>query len=118
MIIHGKRDNLIPFQHALELYNSCSDKVPCYLYMPYKMDHNEFSLDHDLVEPIMEFMQHLNRREKRLKMLEKEKNIHLVNEKFKEDKVVEDSYVNENLDEDWEKLEVKEAPKEIDIKSQ
>jgi fermentation-respiration switch protein FrsA (DUF1100 family) len=56
MIIHGKRDNLIPFQHALELYNSCSDKVPCYLYMPYKMDHNEFSLDHDLVEPIMEFM--------------------------------------------------------------
>jgi hypothetical protein len=51
-------------------------------------------------------------------MLEKEKNIHLVNEKLKEDKKVEDSYVNENLDEDWEKLEVKEAPKEIDIKSQ
>jgi fermentation-respiration switch protein FrsA (DUF1100 family) len=107
MIIHGKKDNLIPFQHAQELYNSCSDKVPCYLYMPYKMDHNEFSLDHDLVEPIMEFMKHLSRREKRLRLIEKGKKISNINEKAKEDNIIEDSYVNENLDEDYEKVDVK-----------
>jgi fermentation-respiration switch protein FrsA (DUF1100 family) len=79
MIIHGKKDNLIPYQHALELYNSCSEKVPCYLYMPFKMDHNEFSLDHDLIEPIMEFMKHLSRREKRLRIIKNGKKIPAIN---------------------------------------
>jgi hypothetical protein len=71
--------------------------------MPFKMDHNEFSLDHDLVEPIMEFMKHLTRREKRLRLIWKGKKINATNEKSKNDNLIEDSYVNENMDEDCEK---------------
>lgn len=71
--------------------------------MPFKMDHNEFSLDHDLVEPIMEFMKHLTRREKRLRLIQKGKKINATNEKYKNDNLIEDSYVNENMDEDCEK---------------
>jgi hypothetical protein len=48
--------------------------------MPYKMDHNEFSLDHDLVEPIMEFMKHLSRREKRLRIIKKGKKMPVIND--------------------------------------
>lgn len=64
LIIHGKQDSLIPVHHAEELYEACSKKVPCYLHMPTKMDHNEFKIEADLIEPINEFFKRLARKEK------------------------------------------------------
>lgn len=55
MLIHGKEDNLIPWSHSEELYDSCNPDVPAVLHMPSKMDHNEFNLEMDLIEPIKDF---------------------------------------------------------------
>jgi ribosomal protein S3 len=51
-----------------------------------------------------------------LRLIEKGKKISNINEKAKEDNFIEDSYVNENLDEYYEKIDVKnvEISKEKD----
>lgn len=56
MLIHGKEDNLIPWSHSEELYDACNPDVPALLHMPNKMDHNEFNLEMDLIEPIKDFL--------------------------------------------------------------
>ena len=53
-LVHGKQDNLIPVQHSIDLYKAC--KKEAYLHMPNDMDHNEFMLETDLVEPIKDFL--------------------------------------------------------------
>lgn len=60
LLIHGKKDALIPVQHAIDLYNNCNQ--PCYLHMPAKMDHNEFLIDEDLVQPIRAFLRKIEER--------------------------------------------------------
>jgi len=40
LIIHGKKDDLIPPQHAITLYENC--KGPAKLHMPENMTHNDF----------------------------------------------------------------------------
>ena len=69
--------------------------------MPFKMDHNEFSLDHDLIEPIIEFLKHLNRREKRIKLIQQGKKISNINGKFDKKKEIEKDDISK-LEEDWE----------------
>ena len=41
----------------MDLYAACPRE--CYLYMPEKMDHNEFQLDEDLIEPFKDFISKL-----------------------------------------------------------
>ena len=56
MVIHGKMDTLIPPSHGIDLFNAANPNVPALLRMPAKMDHNEFQLEGDLVDPIKEFV--------------------------------------------------------------
>ena len=61
-IIHGKVDTLIPYAHAEELYNACPTET--YLHMPEKMDHNDFHLDQDLIEPLRNFFRKIETKKK------------------------------------------------------
>ena len=46
-IVHGQRDNLIPYKHAQQLHIKCGG--PSALIMPKEMDHNEFDFIDDLI---------------------------------------------------------------------
>ena len=54
LIIHGQKDNLIPFSHSVELTERTSG--PYELILPEEMDHNEFNLYEDFLEPITNFL--------------------------------------------------------------
>lgn len=53
-LVHGMRDNLIPFTHSKELHEKCGG--PCSLIMPTKMDHNDFDFCEDLITPYYHFL--------------------------------------------------------------
>lgn len=56
--LHGQQDTLIPPSHSQELHAACP--MECYLHLPEKMDHNEFQLDEDLVNPFKDFIKKLD----------------------------------------------------------
>ena len=58
LLIHGQKDNLIPFSHSIELSQKTSG--PYELILPEEMDHNEFSLYEDFSEPITNFLKRHN----------------------------------------------------------
>lgn len=53
-IMHGIKDNLIPYQHAIELNKVCPH-ISVLNLIP-DMDHNEFKLIEDLVNPFKKFI--------------------------------------------------------------
>lgn len=55
--LHGQMDTLIPHTHSQELHGVCPSES--YIHLPEKMDHNEFQLEEDLVEPFRAFLQKL-----------------------------------------------------------
>ena len=77
-IVHGKEDKLIPVSHSEELYEACPSET--YFHMPSAMDHNEFQLTSDLIEPIKRFM----------RKIEKKKNLVSAPPKEEEKKVEEE----------------------------
>ncbi len=58
LLIHGQKDNLIPFTHSIELSKRTSG--PYELMLPEDMDHNEFNLYEDFLEPISNFLKRHN----------------------------------------------------------
>ncbi len=58
LLIHGQKDNLIPFSHSIELSQKCSG--PFELLIPEEMDHNEFNIYEDFLEPISLFLKRHN----------------------------------------------------------
>ena len=60
-IFHGKKDNLINYNHSLELYleinkvNKCVD-----MQLNENMTHNNFTLKEDIINPINIFMEKFN----------------------------------------------------------
>jgi fermentation-respiration switch protein FrsA (DUF1100 family) len=58
LLIHGQKDNLIPFSHSIELSQKCSG--PFELLIPEDMDHNEFNIYEDFLEPISQFLKRHN----------------------------------------------------------
>jgi fermentation-respiration switch protein FrsA (DUF1100 family) len=58
LLIHGQKDNLIPFSHSIELSKKTSG--PYELILPEDMDHNEFNLYDDFLEPITNFLKRHN----------------------------------------------------------
>ena len=54
LLIHGQQDNLIPFTHSVELAKKTGG--PYDILIPEEMDHNEFDLYEDYLEPITMFM--------------------------------------------------------------
>ena len=58
LIIHGQKDNLIPFSHSIDLSQKTGG--PYELILPEDMDHNEFNLYEDFLEPISNFLKRHN----------------------------------------------------------
>jgi predicted esterase len=54
LIIHGKKDNIIPYEHSIQLYEKCGATMKK-LINPDSMNHNYFRIDQDLCIPMMEF---------------------------------------------------------------
>ena len=55
--LHGQQDTLIPHSHSQDLHGVCPSES--YIHLPEKMDHNEFLLEEDLVEPFRAFLMKL-----------------------------------------------------------
>lgn len=53
-ILHGEKDNLIPYSHAEELASKCKGVTD--LQIPPNMDHNCFEFYDDLIQPLISFM--------------------------------------------------------------
>jgi fermentation-respiration switch protein FrsA (DUF1100 family) len=58
LLIHGQKDNLIPFEHSIELSQKTGG--PYELILPEEMNHNEFNLYDDFQEPITNFLKRHN----------------------------------------------------------
>lgn len=58
LLIHGQKDNLIPFDHSIELSQKTGG--PYELILPEEMNHNEFNLYDDFQEPITNFLKRHN----------------------------------------------------------
>ena len=54
MLIHGQSDQLIPFTETLKLKDNCN--CPYEVLLPKFMTHNDFDLDDDIINPIIDFM--------------------------------------------------------------
>lgn len=53
-ILHGMKDNLIPYAHSKALHNNCGG--PCSLVLPPEMDHNDFDYCESLITPLYHFL--------------------------------------------------------------
>lgn len=53
-ILHGMKDQLVPYKHAQELCDKCAG--PTFLLLPKNMDHNSFSYYDDLYKPFAQFL--------------------------------------------------------------
>ena len=53
-LLHGQKDNMIPFEHSQDLRDKCAG--PCSLILPANMDHNEFDFFEDLTLPFSAFL--------------------------------------------------------------
>jgi len=55
LIIHGKLDNLIPYEHSKVLFELCiSDRK--FLELPEEADHNSFDLENEVMIPVAKFL--------------------------------------------------------------
>ena len=52
-IVHGMKDNLIPYSHSKTLHNNCGG--PCSLLLPASIDHNDFDYCEALIIPFYHF---------------------------------------------------------------
>jgi pimeloyl-ACP methyl ester carboxylesterase len=57
-IVHGRKDNLIPYAHSQALHDSCSG--PCSLVLPPDMDHNDFDYCDSLITPFYHFLMQMS----------------------------------------------------------
>jgi len=58
LFIHGQKDELIPVSHSMELSKCCGG--PFDLILPEDMDHNDFNIYEDFLEPILMFLKRHN----------------------------------------------------------
>ncbi len=59
LFIHGQIDELIPFDHTLNLANEC--KCPFEVILPETMTHNDFQLEEDFLDPMKKFIKRFTR---------------------------------------------------------
>lgn len=55
LFIHGQKDDIVPFDHSIELSKKC--KCPYEIILPEEMDHNEIHIYDDFLEPVTSFLQ-------------------------------------------------------------
>jgi len=76
LFIHGQKDDLIPVSHSLDLSKCCGG--PYDLIFPEDMDHNDFNIYDDFLEPILTFL----KRHNLLTAINEEKHITIPSEVF------------------------------------
>jgi pimeloyl-ACP methyl ester carboxylesterase len=54
--IHGKKDNVIPYGHSVDLFNTSKAEYKR-IITPELMTHNDFRIEEDLVHPVIDFFQ-------------------------------------------------------------
>ena len=54
IFIHGQKDPLIPFKETIDLKDNCD--CPFEVVLPNNMTHNDFDIDEDIIEPIVNFI--------------------------------------------------------------
>jgi len=54
IIVHGKKDQVISYQHGEKLYGLCSAELKQFI-CPENMTHNNFQIRRDLVDPVAKF---------------------------------------------------------------
>lgn len=54
LIIHGKKDKIVPLSHSEELLNKCASPKK-QLTSPDNMSHNDFDMTNDLLNPLLNF---------------------------------------------------------------
>ena len=54
IFIHGQKDPLIPFKETITLKDNCD--CPFEVVLPINMTHNDFDIDEDIIEPIVNFI--------------------------------------------------------------
>ena len=54
IFIHGQKDPLIPFKETIILKENCD--CPFEVILPINMTHNDFNIDEDIIEPIINFI--------------------------------------------------------------
>lgn len=77
LLVHGKEDTLIPIDHSEQLYRASPRET--YFHIPANMDHNEFSFEIDLIDPIKDFL-------KRIEIKKYKQNLIKIDNKDKTDK--------------------------------
>ena len=55
-IIHGKKDDFIPYTQAQALLECCTRSRFSYLLLPPEMTHNRFNVEEDFVKPLLKFL--------------------------------------------------------------
>ena len=55
-IVHGVKDELIPYTQAEALLECCNQSRFTYLLLPPEMTHNRFNVEQDLVKPLQSFL--------------------------------------------------------------
>ena len=55
-IIHGMKDDFIPYTQAQALLECCTRSRFSYLLLPPEMTHNRFNVEEDLVKPLLKFL--------------------------------------------------------------
>lgn len=57
-ILHGIRDNLVPYSHSQILCDTCGG--PSFLLLPEQMDHNNLEVIGDFIAPLSEFLENFH----------------------------------------------------------
>mmetsp|Transcript_22799 Transcript_22799/g.23745 ORF Transcript_22799/g.23745 Transcript_22799/m.23745 type:complete len:301 (+) Transcript_22799:2-904(+) len=83
LFIHGQKDDIVPFDHSIELSKKC--KCPIEIILPEEMDHNEIHIYDDFLEPVTSFLQRQS-----LLQLKEEKKIGFEKNVFEIPKKLED----------------------------
>ena len=55
-IVHGKSDELIPYEQSQALIEYATRSRFTQLWLPLEMTHNRFNLEEDLVKPLLKFL--------------------------------------------------------------
>ena len=97
IFIHGQKDPLIPFKETIKLKDNCD--CPFELVLPLNMTHNDFDIDEDIIEPILDFIGKNCSVDKEKNNFEENEEIKKLNEMPENIKNIVDKYIknkNEN----------------------
>ena len=97
-MIHGKKDEIIPWEHSLELINLC--QCPAKLVAPDNMKHNNFDFKRDVIKHLKEFLSIFFFDDLKEKETQRRKSIFVL-DNFDSSKMIEMNLENISTEEDY-----------------